>query len=88
MKRGASSTDSAFRHNMDAELAHLLGESSLAVIMDLHMAFDSVLTGPLLEQARALEFPMQLVWQCWQQRRMVVASQKLRLQALIVYSIL
>ena len=64
MKRSASSTDSAFSHNAAAELAHLLGEASLTVIMDLHKAFDSVLIEPLLEQARALNFPMRLACQC------------------------
>ncbi|CAK0878466.1 unnamed protein product, partial [Prorocentrum cordatum] len=32
--------------------------------MDLHKAFDSVLIGPLIEQALDLGFPMRLVWMC------------------------
>ncbi|CAK0884386.1 unnamed protein product [Prorocentrum cordatum] len=52
LRRGYSAVDSAYSRNIMAEVAHLLGESSITSILDLHKAFNSVLPGPLPEEAR------------------------------------
>ena len=50
LKRGASSVDSAFSHDIAAEVAHLVGQSSLAAAPGLHEAFDGVFPEALLCQ--------------------------------------
>ena len=44
-----------------AEMVRLLGEPSVAAIPGSHKAFDSVLLGPFLDQARLPMFPARLV---------------------------
>ena len=61
MGRGRSSSASAFSHNLDAEVAQLVGKGSITVMIDLWKAFETVTPAALLNEAAAVDYPLRLV---------------------------
>ena len=61
-----SSSDAAFDHNLAAEIAHLLGEHSVTIMIDLWKCFETIPPAKILEQAMLLNFTMKLAWMCIQ----------------------
>ena len=56
-KPGSSALDAALNRSLLAEVAHRLGEHSVAVLWDLEKFFDTISTSDLIEAAMELDFP-------------------------------
>ena len=61
-RRGFSSSFSSYEHNLQAEVADRLGESSITVFLDMWKCFETVMYGALISEARLMKFPMRLLW--------------------------
>ena len=59
---GKTSSDSAFQHNLHAETETLLGGHSVTVLYDAYKCFELVKPAALIEEARALCYPLRLLW--------------------------
>ena len=62
LKGGKTSSDSAFDHNLEQEIGNLLGEHTATVLLDMTKCFDMVKHDALLQEARALGYPLRLAW--------------------------
>eukprot|EP00959_Pyramimonas_sp_CCMP1952_P406431 8518465-Pyramimonas_sp.AAC.1 len=63
---GRSSSDCAFSLNMEAEIGHELNEDALSAFLDMMKCCETVKLSMLLEEARAVRFPMRLCWMAMQ----------------------
>eukprot|EP00959_Pyramimonas_sp_CCMP1952_P018952 400512-Pyramimonas_sp.AAC.1 len=54
---------SAFSHSITAEVATLLNEHSVTVMIDMWKCFDTVPVAGLISEARAARYPLRLLWQ-------------------------
>ena len=61
MGKGRSSSSSAFSHNLDAEMAQILNEGSITVMIDLWKAFETVAPEALMNEAIAVGYPKRLM---------------------------
>ena len=57
-----SSSDAAFAHNVDAEMARAVGDFSVSVLLDMYKCYECIIVARLLEEARALQYPLRMVW--------------------------
>ena len=57
-----SSSDAAFEPNLEAEVATAVGEHTVSVFMDMFKCCDYILVSVLLVEARALQYPLCMMW--------------------------
>ena len=58
--KGRSSSDSAYDHNLEAEVAYLVGEGAVTIMLDMWKAFETINPSILMDEARAVGYPMRL----------------------------
>ena len=61
-RRGYSSTYAAYEHNLQAEVAHHLGEHAITIVVDMWKCFETVLFPALMNEAQHMSFPLRLLW--------------------------